>query len=201
MSATRNVAIFIFDDVEVFSVTGRRAGQEPFHVFTCAEKAGPVFARNQLSVNPRYTLATAPRADILVIPGGFGTRREMNNPVILEWLQQSARDAEIVLSVCTGALILGKAGLLNGLTATTHFGAIELLRETAPGATVRDNMRFVDNGKIITAAGISAGIDASLYLVGRLLGLNVAEETARYMEYDWRHELDPRTEASRQAAG
>jgi len=198
MSHQRNVGILIFDDVEVldfcgpfevFGVTGRSAAEQPFRVYTVAAEPRPILARNALSVNPQHAFADAPRPDVLVVPGGWGTRREMHNERLVEWVRGRAVEAELVLSVCTGALILGKAGLLDGLEATTHFGAIDLLRETAPQCTVQPGTRFVDNGQIITAAGISAGIDAALHVVGRLLGTPVAEETARYMEYRW--ERDP----------
>ena len=190
----RNVAILIFDEVEVldfcgpfevFSVTGLRDDLKPFNVYTVAETVKPVLARNNLSVNPAYHLADCPAPDILLVPGGYGTRREMNNPVLLDWIKHCAENAELLLSVCTGALILARAGLLDGLSATTHHGAIELLKETAPRTAVLESERIVDNGKIILSAGISAGIDMSLYAVSRLLGLAQAEETARYMEYDW----------------
>lgn len=191
----RNVAILIFDDVEVldfcgpfevFSVTGRQKNQTPFNVFTVVEKPGVILARNQLSVNPRFTFSDCPRPDILVIPGGLGTRREMNNPPVIDWIKASAPQAELVLSVCTGALLLAKAGLLDGLSATTHFGALDLLRQTAPNTTVLGNKRFVDNGKVILSAGISAGIDMSLHVVTRILGIGEAIDTAQYMEYEWR---------------
>ena len=190
----KNVAILIFDEVEVldfcgpfevFSVAGRRSGSTPFNVYTVAESGGAVAARNNLSVNPAYTFSDCPRPDILLVPGGYGTRREMQNAVLTDWVKRSAAEAELLLSVCTGALILAKAGLLDGLSATTHHGAMELLREAAPKTAVLDSERVVDNGKIILSAGISAGIDMSLYVVGRLLGEAQAEETARYMEYDW----------------
>ena len=190
----RNVAILIFDEVEVldfcgpfevFSVAGRRGGPEPFNVYTVAEKAGPVLARNNLSVNPAHTLADCPRPDVLLVPGGYGTRREMHNEALTGWIRRRAAEVELLLSVCTGALLLAKAGLLEGLSATTHHGAFGLLREAAPGAAVLESERVVDNGKVILSAGISAGIDMSLYAVGRLLGEEQAGETARYMEYDW----------------
>jgi transcriptional regulator GlxA family with amidase domain len=191
----KNVAILIFDEVEVldfcgpfevFSVAGRRDDLNPFNVYTVAESAEkPVLARNNLSVNPAYALADCPAPDILLVPGGYGTRREMNNRVLIDWIRGRAESAELVLSVCTGALVLAKAGLLDNLSATTHHGAIELLKKTAPQTEVLATERIVDNGKIILSAGISAGIDMSLYVVSRLLGEAQAEETARYMEYDW----------------
>jgi transcriptional regulator GlxA family with amidase domain len=192
---TRRVAILIFDDVEVldfcgpfevFGVCGRYgAPPPPFEVFTVAEAVRPISARNGLSVNPRYALGDCPPADIVLVPGGWGTRREMYNDRIVAWVREQSTKVELLLSVCTGALILGKAGLLDGLEATTHAGAVELLREVAPRATLRPERRYVDNGRIITSAGISAGIDMSLHVVGRLLGAEAARATARYMEYDW----------------
>lgn len=197
VNRTRNVAIFIFDEVEVldfcgpfevFSVTGKREGLNPFNVYTVAQERRPILARNELSINPRYTFADCPPPDILLIPGGFGTRREMNNSVVRDWVKRHSQSAEHLLSVCTGALILAKAELLNGLIATTHHGAIALLTELAPNAKIEPEKRFIDNGKIIISAGISAGIDMSLYVVAKLLGKEQAWETAQYMEYDWRPE-------------
>jgi len=194
MQKSRNVAIVIFDDVEVldfcgpfevFSVTGRGRDEAPFQVYTVAEKSEPVLARNQLSVNPRYTLNDCPLPDILIVPGGWGTRAQMNNPPLLDWIQAMAPKSELVLSVCTGALLLAKAGLLQGLSATTHHGALDLLRQIAPHTTVHADQRLVDNGRIILSAGISAGIDMSFYVVERLLGKEEALATAKYMEYDW----------------
>ena len=190
----KNVAVLIFDEVEVldfcgpfevFSVTGRRDNLAPFNVYTVAEGDGPVIARNNLSVNPTHMFSNCPQPDILLVPGGYGTRREMHNPVLIDWVRRRAEKSEIVLSVCTGALILAKAGMLDGLSATTHHGAIELLKEVAPRTDVLESERVVDNGRIVLSAGISAGIDMSLYVVSRLLGMGQAEETATYMEYDW----------------
>ena len=197
MSDPRNVAILIFDEVEVldfcgpfevFSVTGRQKQQAPFNVYTTAEKSGLVLARNHFSVNPRYTFADCPPPDILVVPGGWGTRREMNNPNVIDWIKVVAPKTELILSVCTGALLLARAGLLDGLKATTHHGAMDLLRETASKAAILDNQRVIDNGKVVLSAGVSAGIDAAFHVVARLLGNEEALETARYIEYDWRPE-------------
>ena len=194
-SRKRKVAILIFDDVEVldfcgpfevFSVTGVLEPPPPFTVYTVAEARHPVTARNGLSVNPRHTLEDCPAPDILLIPGGLGTRREMHNRALTDWIARRAEKAELVLSVCTGALLLAQAGLLDGLEATTHHGAMDLLRETAPRTRISPEKRFIDNGQVIVSAGISAGIDMSLYVVARLLGENEALKTARYMEYDWR---------------
>jgi transcriptional regulator GlxA family with amidase domain len=194
VAQTWNVAILIFDEVEVldfcgpfevFGVTGRSDDPRPFNVYTVAQSAGPVLARNGLSINPAYTLADCPPPDILLVPGGYGTRRVMKDAGLTAWVAAQAENTRLTLSVCTGALVLAKAGLLDGLEATTHHGAFDELRAAAPGAVVREDRRFVDNGQVVLSAGISAGIDMSLYMVGRLLGVDKAIETARYMEYDW----------------
>ncbi len=206
----RHVAIVVFDDVEVldfcgpfevFGVSGRRSGDAPpFEPYTIAEKSA-VSARNGLNVNPRFTFADlhAPKPAIVLVPGGFGTRREMHNEAMLNWVRSASRDAELVLSVCTGALILGRAGLLDGLDATTHFGAYDELRAAAPACRVRSDMRYVDAGRVITSAGVSAGIDMSLHVVARLLGPDVAQETARYMEYEGTYVVAERAVAGMRA--
>ncbi|MDX1952406.1 MAG: DJ-1/PfpI family protein [Verrucomicrobiota bacterium] len=191
---TRTVGILLFDDVEVmdfagpfevFSVAGRTRNAAPFRVFTCAEKSEPVLARNQLSVNPAYELSQSPPIDILVIPGGWGTRMQLKNAQLLSWIRATAKNCELVLSVCTGSLLLGQAGLLTGLEATTHHAAMTELRNTHTQIQVLENRRFVDTGKIITSGGIAAGIDMSLHVVARLLGEETAREAADYMEYPW----------------
>ncbi|MFQ5842110.1 MAG: DJ-1/PfpI family protein [Thermodesulfobacteriota bacterium] len=197
MNRSRNMAILIFDEVEVldfcgpfevFSVAGRGENVNPFTVYTVAEKSGPVMARNHLSVNPRYTIVDCPQPDILLVPGGYGTRREMGNTTLIDWIKGRSQEAELVLSVCTGALMLAKAGLLEGLAATTHHSAMELLREVAPNTTIHEGKRIVDNGRVIVSAGISAGIDMSLYVISKLLGKEQALKTAHHLEYDWRPE-------------
>src|SRR5215472_4637216 len=145
MRTTRNLAVLIFEDVEVldfcgpfevFTVAYRFTDPPAFHVFTVAERPGPVLTRGGLSVNPRHRLADCPRPDLLLVPGGQGTRKEMHNPALIDWIREASTKAELVLSVCTGALLLAKAGLLDGLEAITHHGAIDLLRLTAPKTTV-----------------------------------------------------------------
>ncbi|MGH7500593.1 MAG: DJ-1/PfpI family protein [Longimicrobiales bacterium] len=205
MANTRTVGILIFDDVEVldfcgpfevFSVAGRRDGLELFRAITVAGTRAPVRARGGLSINPDHSLSDCPSLDVLVIPGGYGTRREMKNESLLQWIGQRAEQSELLLSVCTGALLAGRAGLLDGRNSTTHHAALDLLQETAPATRVHPDRRLLDNGRVIVAAGISAGIDASLYIIGRLHGWDCAAETARYMEYDWDQE---RVQTSAQA--
>jgi transcriptional regulator GlxA family with amidase domain len=194
MPDSRHVGILVFDDAEVldvagpyevFSVAGRRSGLEPFQVSLVAERSGPVTLRNGFVVQPHFTCDAAPAIDLLLIPGGYGTRRELSNAGLLAWIQAAAGKSELVLSVCSGSLLLGKAGLLDGLAATTHHGAIDLLRQVAPGAVVKERERFIDNGRVIVSAGVSAGIDMALHVVARLLGEELADEAARYMEWHW----------------
>jgi transcriptional regulator GlxA family with amidase domain len=179
------IAILVFDEVEVLDFAG------PFEVFSVS-KAGynvvtvgtkpEIRARNNLVVRPTLALSDPIEPRVLVIPGGWGTRIEMRNEAVLSWIRANAAKSEIVFSVCTGALLLAAAGLLRDLTATTHHGALEELRQAEPRCQVTDR-RIVDNGKIVTAAGISSGIDGAFHILSRLAGMDVAIETARYMEY------------------
>jgi transcriptional regulator GlxA family with amidase domain len=198
----KKIAIVLFDDVEVldfagpfevFSVAGRRKSGIPYEVFTVAEKEN-ITARNGLKVTATYTFLNCPQPDIFLIPGGggyytdgtpFGSRREMSNATMLNWIKSSAANSEFVLSVCTGALILAKAGMLDNLEATTHYLAVDTLKEIAPHTLVSPEKRYVDNGKIILSAGVSAGIDMAFYVVEKLQGKEVALETALYMQYDY----------------
>ena len=199
----RTVCIFIFDDVEVldftgpfeiFGVAGKQGGGEGyFEVFTVAEKP-QIAARNNLVIMPTYTFENCPIPDILLIPGGggfkpdgkpYGTRKEMDNEKLLEWIKAMNEQVELLLSVCTGSLILAKAGLLHELSATTHFKAVEQMQAVAPDTTLFPEERWVDNGRIILSAGVSAGIDMSLYVVSKLHGKLVADDTAKYIQYDY----------------
>ncbi len=188
----RNVAILVFDDVEVldfagpfevFALTDELQGHEAFHTFLLAESPSTIRARNGLKLVPDFTCENCPPPFVLVVPGGLGTRPLLQKPSLIEWIRLQSRGAELVMSVCTGALLLAKAGLLNGLRVTTHHRALDLLRELAPTATVDPTRRFHDNGQILTSAGISAGLDCALHAVSRLLGPEAADATAHRMEY------------------
>ncbi|HEY7355966.1 MAG TPA: DJ-1/PfpI family protein [Ktedonobacterales bacterium] len=192
-----NIGILIFDDVEVldfcgpfevFSVAAKlvqEAGRNPFNVFTLAERADgqPVRCVGGLLVQPHYSLDNHPPIDLLVVPGGGGTRREVDNARLIDWIRVQATRAQLTTSVCTGAFLLGRAGLLEGHSVTTHWASIERLRASLPSATVLENIRYADAGAIVTSAGISAGIDMALHLVARLQGDDLARQTARRMEY------------------
>jgi len=193
-----NVGILIFDDVEVldfagpfevFSRTRMRPGVEsrrssegaPFNVYSVARIKEPVIATGGLEIQPRYDFTNCPPVDLLVVPGGWGTRRLLDNDDTLSWIRKVAEGGARITSVCTGSLLLAKAGLLKNKAATTHWGALETLAALDPTIKVY-RKRYVDQG-IVTSAGISAGIDMALYVVGELLGPEVSEDTARYMEY------------------
>jgi len=189
---TRTLAIVIFDEVEVldfcgpfevFSVASRFVEPDAFHVRLVAEEKRPILTRGGMSVNPHDAIADCPRPDLLLVPGGLGARTEMHNPILIDWIRNASPTAELILSVCTGALLLAKADLLDGLEATTHHSAIELLQQTAPMTNIHADRRFIDNGRVICSAGIAAGIDMSLHIVARLLGNEIAGKTARQMEY------------------
>jgi transcriptional regulator GlxA family with amidase domain len=192
------VGILIFDDVEVldfagpfevFATTrpldsGAQDDERPFRVLTIAERSALVKCRGGLLVQPHHTIDDHPPLDILLVPGGYGTRREASNPRLLDWIAAQDRTTKLTTSVCTGAFLLAARGLLDNLPATTHWGSIERLKATHPLIDVRDDVRYVDNGHIVTSAGVSAGIDMALHIVSRLLGEQVAQQTARGMEYD-----------------
>jgi transcriptional regulator GlxA family with amidase domain len=194
-----NTAIFIFDDVEVLDFAGpyevfsrtrlepgviaRRSEETaPFKVFTIAQSAAPIVTTGGLRIIPDSDFASTPRIDILIIPGGFGTRRLLENTAILDWIKTTASQAKQVASVCTGSLLLAKAGLLSGRRATTHWASLDLLASLDSGITVERQQRFVTDG-IVTSAGVAAGIDMAFSLVESLCGKAVADETARYIEY------------------
>ena len=189
---TRKVAIVVYDHMEILDFAGPgevfQSTGDPFEVYTVAEKAAPIVSQGFVRIVPDFTIDAAPRPDILVIPGG-GTSGVLKSARLMEWIGRSAREAELTMTVCTGAFILARTGLLDGLQATTWHGAIDALRKAAPRVSVRENVRFVDNGKYVTTAGVSAGIDGALHVVARLLGEDTALATARYMEYD---KWDPR---------
>ncbi|MDH4107616.1 MAG: DJ-1/PfpI family protein [Gammaproteobacteria bacterium] len=196
---TRTVGIYVYDEVEVldfagpfevFSTASRVYGrQNPaaetlFEVRLIAARTGPVSARAGLRVKPDFTIDDCPRLDLLIVPGGVHVA-ELDRPAVIRWIESASLSAEITASVCTGAFLLAKAGLLDGLAATTHWEDLADLRQSFPGVDVRENRRWIDAGAILTSAGISAGIDMSLHLVARLLGSDLARRTARQMDYRW----------------
>jgi transcriptional regulator GlxA family with amidase domain len=167
----KRVGIIIFENIEVldfcgpfevFSVTRlneerRREEPSPFDVLLVAERNEPVVTTGGMKVIPDHTFENCPKLDILVVPGGWGTRKELNNPVMLDWLRTRAAEVETLTSVCTGSMLLGFAGLLNGLHATTHWRSLDWMRESFPTVTVEYDKHFVENGRVLTSAGIEVG--------------------------------------------
>lgn len=190
-----NVGIYLFNDVElldfagpfeVFSVTSELNGYDLFRVFTITGDGDAVTSVNKLKVLPDFSFDNHPPVDILIIPGGVGTKAEMANPEALSWIRKNSEGSKITISVCSGARILGKLGLLDNTESITHHEVIEDLQEIAPSTRIMHGERFIDNGKIMTSGGISAGIDLSLHVVEKLYGNETAAKTAVYMEYgDW----------------
>jgi transcriptional regulator GlxA family with amidase domain len=187
-----NVGIFLFPKVElldfagpyeVFSVASELHGDSLFSTFTVAEMPGEVQSVNGLRIVPDHAFAAHPPIDVLVVPGGVGTRAEMTKPAVLDWVRRGHESGRITFSVCSGARILGALGLLDGLDAVTHHEVADELRSIAPKARVVSGRRFVDQGRIMTSAGISAGIDLSLHVVELLCGADVARKTVEYLEY------------------
>lgn len=188
-----SVGIFLFNEVEVldfagpfevFSVTEVNE-EKTFTVYTVSENGEMITARNGLKVQPDYSIENLPPVDILIIPGGLGARKyEIKNEIIIKWIRQQMKEVKLMTSVCTGALLLAKAGLLEGLKATTHWASIEKFKNEFQNVEVIENVKFVDEGHIITSAGISAGINMAFHIVKNLLGVHVAEDTAKRMEYD-----------------
>ena len=189
-----SLGILLFDGVEVldfagpfevFSLAELGRGGKAFDVKTVSQTGALVNAANGLKVQPDLSFETAPPFEVLIVPGGYGARVvEVNNPALLGWLAAQASQARLVASVCTGAFLLARAGLLQGRAATTHWAHTNELKRAYPDLEVRPNVKFVDQGNIITAGGISAGINMSCYIVKKLVGRDEAAATARLMEYD-----------------
>jgi transcriptional regulator GlxA family with amidase domain len=196
----RNVGIYIFDEVEVLDFAGpfevfatasrmsrllQPDSDPPFNVFTVGESGAKIRARGGLTVEPQFSMGEHPAIDLLLVPGGVVTA-ELAKPGVIAWLAAQARKAQLTAAVCTGAFLIGKAGLLAGKRATTHWEDIADLRVMLPDTQIIEGQRWVDEGAVITSAGISAGLDMSLYIVARFAGHPLAVRTARQMDYEWR---------------
>ncbi|MBX3422347.1 MAG: DJ-1/PfpI family protein [Pirellulaceae bacterium] len=195
----KQVGIVIFDDVEILDFCGpyevfsavrldepqRRETLSPFNVQLVAEHLNPITTTGGMVVQPHCSFANCPDLDILLVPGGWGTRIQINNNVLLEWLKSRSKSAEVVASVCTGSMVLGFAGLLDGRRATTHWRSLAWMAESLTAVKVQSDKHFVVDGHVFTSAGISAGIDMSLKVVERYYSRSIAEATARHMEYPY----------------
>lgn len=187
------IAFFLFEDAEeldwagpweVLSAWAQGWPDDDVTTFTIARSDGAVRCAKGLRVLPDHTWHDAPPYDVLVYPGGRGTRPQLGDESIRSWVRGLADEGTLLASVCTGSLVLADAGLLDGLPATTHWGSLELLAKLGSDVEVRADDRFVDNGSVITAAGVSAGIDMALHLVARLHSVERAREVRRYIQYD-----------------
>ncbi|NEQ95440.1 MAG: DJ-1/PfpI family protein [Cyanothece sp. SIO2G6] len=189
-----NIGIYIYDEAEVLDFSGPfevfstavRIADTPniFSVFLVNETGKAVTARGGYRVNPRYGFSDHPPIDILVIVGGVHTG-EIKKQRVLYWIKEQSEKAQLVASVCTGAFLLAEAGVLSNQKVTTHWEDIPDLRKCYPNLEVLENQRWVDEGNIITSGGISAGIDMSLHLVSKIYGVELAQKTAKQMEFEW----------------
>lgn len=196
------IGIYIYDEVEALDFTGPyevfttaarvKARMEPntqklFDVFLIAENEAMVSARADFNVQPHYTIQNHPKMDVLIVPGGVHIR-ELEKPNVIEWIAKTSANTTLTASVCTGAFLLAKAGILRDQSCTTHWEDIPDLRSMFPMLDVKENVPWVDNGRIVTSAGISAGIEMALHLVTKLAGKELAVKTARQMQYTWNNE-------------
>jgi transcriptional regulator GlxA family with amidase domain len=189
-----NIGIYIYDGAEVldfsgpfevFSTAARICESgSPFKVFLIGETGDVVTARGGFNVAPAYGFHNHPPIDVLIIPGGVH-RKEMTKPHVIDWIFKAGQQANLVASVCTGAFLLAEAGILTTQSVTTHWEDVPELRKNFADLTVHASKRWVDAGNIVTSGGISAGIDMCLYLVARLHGPDLAEKTARKLEFNW----------------
>jgi transcriptional regulator GlxA family with amidase domain len=191
----KNVGILIFNEVEVldfagpfevFSITEDENYSKPFKCFLIAETDEVVHARNSMLVKPNFTIYNCPNMDVLIIPGGYGAEKiEINNKVLINWLADKKHKVNIIGSVCTGAFLLAESKIITNEEVTTHWMDIDELQMKYPGLRVLRNIKYKDNNNVITSGGISAGIEMSLHLVERFMGIEIAEKTAKRMEYNW----------------
>ena len=193
------VGILIFYDVEILDVAGpfevfavtrlndeqRLQQSSPFKVYLISETNKQITAIGGLRLTPDVTISECPELDLLVVPGGWGTRKESKNKILVKWIGNQFTNNRLIASVCTGSSLLGKAGLLDGRDATTHWRAFDFLQESAPKARILKNVRFTLTEPIFTSAGVSAGIDLALRIVSHVFGTEVGQATARQMEYPY----------------
>jgi transcriptional regulator GlxA family with amidase domain len=195
------VGILIFDQVELLDVAGpyevfsvthlkekwkeERDSLSPFKVILVAEKLGKISTIGGLCLCPDVSLDMCPNLDLLIVPGGWGTRKQVKNDRLVKWIADRSAQAKLTASVCTGSSLLGKAGLLDGRESTTHFQAFDFLRQTAPKTKIREDVLFTLEEPTFTSAGVSAGIDLALRIVSHFFGTEVGMATARHMEYSY----------------
>ena len=194
-----NVGIYLFDEVELLDFAGpyevfttanrvflrqQADAESSFNVFTISQGKQWIHSRAGLKVMSEYAIGLHPTVDVLLIPGGI-VDAESSKTDVIDWIKSTAQKASITSSVCTGAFLLAQAGLLEGKSATTHWEDIPALKNQFDQIHVLENTPWVDEGSIVTSAGISAGIDMSLHLVERLVGRVLALETAKQMQYNW----------------
>ncbi|HEY0580474.1 MAG TPA: DJ-1/PfpI family protein [Candidatus Nitrosocosmicus sp.] len=193
------VGILIFNNVEILDVAGpfevfsvtrinehlRFEEDSPFKVMLIAENPNQILTVGGLHLTPDFTIDNCPKLDLLMVPGGMGTRTEVNNSTLIKWISNQNGKTKLIASVCTGSSLLGRAGLLDGHDATTHWRSFDFLLESAPKAHILKNVLFTLEEPVFTSAGVAAGIDLALYIVSYFWGVDVGQATARHMEYPY----------------
>jgi transcriptional regulator GlxA family with amidase domain len=189
----KQIGILVFPEVEELDAIGpwevlafwcRHFPQDGYGVFTLSRDGQPLTCANGLTIHPDHSYEDAPAIDVLIYPGGIGTRPHLHDQAQLDWVRAQREQVPLLASVCTGSLVYAAAGLLRGRPATTYWGNLDTLREIDPSIEVRSQDRYVDAGDMITSAGISAGLDMALYLIGRLTGQDRARQVRRGIQYD-----------------
>ncbi len=200
MTLKINIGILVFDEVEILDFAGpyevfsrtrlkkgllsrRNEKTLPFNIFTISVEKKQIKTTGGLIINTSYNINNCPKMNVLLIPGGMGTRRLLENKNILSWIDNK-KGIDLICAVCTGALLLAKIGLLENRKATSHWGALGLLKKLSPSTQILNNRRYVYDG-VFTSGGVSAGIDMSLKIVEKYFGAEVALDTAHYIEYPW----------------
>ena len=194
MRSKRTIGVVLFEDFELLDVFGPLEmfgmAADHFEIRLISEHGGVVASRQGPKSVSDDSFESAPAIDVVLVPGGIGTRREVDNPVLLDWLQQRAQQAELVTSVCTGSALLAKAGVLDGMRATTNKLAFAWAASQSSKVQWQQQARWVEDRKFFTSSGVSSGIDMSLAVIAKLVSHQAAEQAANFAEYDWHRDAD-----------
>ena len=194
MGSKRTLGVVLFEGFELLDVFGPLEmfglAADHFEIRLIAENGGVVASRQGPKSVCDDSFNTAPAIDVLLVPGGIGTRREVNNPVLLNWLKERSQQAELVASVCTGSALLAKAGVLDGIRATSNKRAFAWAASQSEKVQWQKQARWVEDGKVFTSSGVSAGIDMALAVIAKLVNEQAAEQAANFAEYTWQRDAD-----------
>ncbi len=194
MGSKRTLGVVLFEGFELLDVFGPLEmfglAADHFEIRLISESGGVVASRQGPKSICDDSFQSAPAIDVLLVPGGIGTRREVNNPVLLDWLNERSQQAELVASVCTGSALLAKAGVLDGLRATSNKLAFAWAASQSEKVQWQQQARWVEDGKVFSSSGVSAGIDMALAVIAKLVSQQAAEDAANFAEYTWQRDAD-----------